>query len=365
MTTDTGYESGVEMRQQLGEFVTCNLENASLGWPLRSSPRTNNGQARADSGSAAGLRVLILGQVELELPVTVDATRRQLMERLRGRCRTCRFRWSVSALRPAGPLADAIRAASALGAKASVCTTLPVPLPAPLRLFFEEHGVSQHNASAVPGQCALAIALQCRDGLVVFRRRGVGAATGSGVPRGMSNDFDVVVTVASPHVPDCDANRSLARLLDHGSTRPIVGLRLDSRTSATALAPARYPNVWTFIHDRDARQLARRVGAEPAGSTDALVRLLRHRFGIARPVLQCGPCETVLLNGEPCPYHVYACPLATPRTSGADITFLTVTVLSKAAGASDQTSLQRGVAAATGQDAGLPLPTCLDELDCG
>ncbi len=69
------------------------------------------------------------------------------------------------------------------------------------------------------------------------------------------------------------------------------------------------------------------------------------------------------MNGVPCPYRVQTCPLAPANATGAGDTLMAVTALSSASGADDRTSIRRGVAAATGQVAGLPLPTTLEELD--
>lgn len=83
----------------------------------------------------------------------------------------------------------------------------------------------------------------------------------------------------------------------------------------------------------------------------------------ARLVLQRGPRGAVLFNGIPRPYHVHACPIDIGGQAGAGATLQTVTTLSSAVGSDDRTSLRRGVAAATGQVAGFPLPIDLEELD--
>ena len=109
------------------------------------------------------------------------------------------------------------------------------------------------------------------------------------------------------------------------------------------------------------------------GENSAIVRLLegarvsagrsRTRTRIAKLVLQLGTEGAVMLNGNPCPYHLHTCPLAASEVATPGDTLLAVTTLASAQGADDRTSLRRGVAAATGQVAGLELPTSFHELD--
>jgi hypothetical protein len=76
-----------------------------------------------------------------------------------------------------------------------------------------------------------------------------------------------------------------------------------------------------------------------------------------------GACGATLLNGGgPLKYFPTA-PLAPRRAKGAGEILMVVTALSSAGGASDEISVRRGVRAATGCVAGLPLPLSLEELD--
>ena len=90
---------------------------------------------------------------------------------------------------------------------------------------------------------------------------------------------------------------------------------------------------------------------------------LHDDYGIAKLVLHGGHRGAVLMNGIPMPQRVETCPLASNGDIFPGDTLMAVTALSSAAGASDRASLRRGVAAATGLIAGLPLPSSLEELD--
>ena len=183
------------------------------------------------------------------------------------------------------------------------------------------------------------------------------------LPQAVAREFDAILIDPSRLNGGGSILGIASRLLDHGTDGLTVALRLDHRSGGDEPVVVRDHRVWTFISCGDARQLGERVGGHRGCDVDALVRFLHDRYRIARLVLQRGSRGAVLMNGIPCPYRVQACPLAPVTASGAGDTLLAVTALSSASGADDRTSLRRGVAAATGQVAGLPLPSTLEELD--
>ena len=143
-----------------------------------------------------------------------------------------------------------------------------------------------------------------------------------------------------------------------------VGLRLDQRANLEDFPPIRDSRVWTFLRRGDGLQLAKReLESGSEGRELELVRYLHDRFKIAKVVVQLSSQGAVMMNGLPCPYRVHTCPVSPAKFTPAGDTLLAVTTLSNASGADDKTSLRRGVAAATGQVAGLPLPTSFEELD--
>lgn len=351
------------MRHQLGEFLTRHMSNRAVGWPRRAPQLRGTPTVRAGGGSATGLRVLVIGDLSLELPTEVPATRAQLLASLRAEPQGRNLRGTHSEPDVGGFVARASRVAAALGARVSVCATVPVPIPARFERFLDECSVDRRYVTGLPVPCPVTILFRCQDGGVVGHHHRSPPVTDASLPVDVAREFDVIL-IDPRCLNDVGATvRSTSRCLGRSPNRLKVGLRLDRRSGCNAVSLASDDRVWTFVRQRDAGDLAGRTGAPVAGDADALVRWLHDRQGIARLVLLRGPHGAVLMNGIPCPYHVQTCPLGAGNGPGAGDTLVAVTTLSSAAGADDRTSIRRGVAAATGQVAGLPLPTSLEELD--
>ena len=353
-----------QMRKRLSGFLTRSLDDLTLGWPRRSLPRAPEAKAGASGGRPSSLKALIIGELVLELPVEVEGTRGELLALLRSGRRDRMPSWRMSELRLGGFVAHAARASVALGAEVSVCTFVPVPTPGRFESFFDELAIDRGHVSGLPGPCPVSIIFCCKDGQVTLRRPSILNATCVGVPTNVEAGFDVVLADTC-HLGYGGANVHL--LLDrlrHTSNSLVVGLRIDPRWNCGDLAVTHDDRVWAFVRYHDARQLAARIAkAGVDGDEDSIAECLHDEGGVAKLVLQLGPRGAVLLNGIPCPYHVQACPMDSASSTGAGHTLLTITTLSSALGADDRTSLRRGVAAATGQVAGLDPPVCLEELD--
>ncbi len=368
MSRDSASQSATEMRSRLSSFLTRNLNNLELGWPRIGPSGSHEHREPPVAGDGPGLKVLVVGDLTLELPVEVEATKAQLLAALQGRTDRSGLRWRMSKVRASGFVTHATRTAATLGAEVSVCTVVPVPLPHQLERFFEEHPVDRRFVVGLPGPSPVTVLFCCKDGTVPIRRRSVVSAAGLSWPPAAKMNFDVIL--ADPcHLAHRDVVvHGISHCLSHSAVRPVVGLRIDSQWPRCDLAPARDGRVWSFARRRDARQLAERLAAsEPGlggrGDEDAVARCLRDECEIARLVLQLGPRGAVLMNGIPCPYHVETCQMEPVNRVGNGEALLTVTTLSSASGAGDRISLRRGVAAATGHVAGLELPRSLDELD--
>ncbi len=363
MSTQCLSESAAEMRSQLGDFLARNMENPSVGWPLRASSGGVQAASQASSGSLAGLRTLIVGDLTLELPVDVATTRQQLLTALRGQSPAESFRWAPAELRAGGFVARTARAAVALGARVSVCVIIPIPTPARLDRFLEEHGVDRRYLTGVPSPCPIDMLFRCQDGVVVERHRRRSVTIASNLPPAAADDFDVIL------VDPCGLRErnallsSVSSCLDHGTEHLTLAFRLDGRAGGDEISIAQETGVWTFVRLHDAMQLVGRMTNGSVSGLGTLAKRLHDDYGIARLVLQGGPRGAVLMNGVPVPHRVETCPLASSSDIFPGDTLMAVTALSSAAGANDRASLRRGVAAATGLVAGLPLPSSLEELD--
>ena len=351
------------MRHQLGEFLTRHMSNRVVGWPRRAPQRENNAMVRTRGGSLVGMRVLVIGDLTLELPIEVSATRTQLLASLRAEPTGRNLRGTHLEPDLGGFVARAGRAAAALGAQVSVCTTVPVPMPARFERFLDECSVDRRYMTGLPVACPVTILFRCQDGRVVVHHRRPPPMTDPSLPVDVAREFDVIL-IDPRHLDEVGTTaQSAFSCLDRCPDSLKVGLRLGRWSSSGAISLAGDSRVWTFVRQRDAGRLVKRATAHVPKSLNALVRWLHDHEGIARLVLLRGPHGAVLMNGIPCPYRVETCPLGAAGGPGAGDTLVAVTTLSSAAGADDRTSVRRGVAAATGQVAGLPLPTSLEELD--
>ncbi len=363
MSTSVPSNGAAGMRAGLTEFITQHLDCAKTGWP-RLADRFNSAVEASEARTRdKSLRVLIVGGLALELPIHVDATMAALLASMRSGCGEATFSWRMSKLRVGEFLGYTVPVAAALGAHVSVCTVLPVPLPARLEAFLEAHVLGRRYVTAMPGPCPVVVRLRCRDGEVVLRRTSHSLDLGADLQHA-ATAADVILANPCHFKHRGTMIRMLTRSLRSSTRCSVVGLRADQRWSGIELEATRSPRVWTYLRKDDANRLAETLtGRRRFHAEEAVVRCLSQQAGTARLVMQLGSRGAILMNGVPCPYYVHTCPIVSRDSAGAGEVLLAVTTLSSAAGADDRTSLRRGVAAATGVVAGLPLPTTLDELD--
>ena len=352
------------MSADLSDFISWNIDDQELGWPRLARTTLSQAELQRKRSRTCGLRVLVVGELAMELPIEVEATRAEMKDFLRGGGTVPTPRWKMQQLRVGGFVRHAVEVAARLGASMSVCTSVPVPTPARIEAFLDEYGSDRRFVTGVPRRVSITTMIQCRDGQIVLDRGGLSTAHAMDLPTAATSDVDAILVdpcVLANYGPFA---QGLSRCLHRSSDKMTVGLRLDQRADLADLRPIRDSRVWTFLRRRDGLQLAgREMESGSEGREIGLVRHLHDRFKIARVVVQLSARGAVMMNGLPCPYHVHTCPMARAAFTAAGDTLLAVTTLSSASGADDRTSLRRGVAAATGQVAGLDLPTSLEELD--
>ena len=361
MIMQNDLSQAAQMRAELAKCLEERLGDPTCTWPRLPIPS----RPVADSRPRLGLRVLVIGELTLDLPIKVATTKAGLEALLNGESEN-RLPWSMSRAQVGGFVAHAGRAAAALGADVSVCTVVPAPLPASIQRFFDECAVDTRLVRALPGPCPVVIRAKCVDGELRIRRRGVLAAAGPELSAAVLGRFDVILVDPAA----CRDRRGLLGMilkpLRRAPKAPRVGLRASSDWSSGDFGLSRDPHVWTFIRNADGRRLVHSGGGpEEQANDDAIVRQLRHQFGITKLVMHAGARGAMLLNGTPDPCQVRTCPVGENGSAGAGDTLLAITTLSSALGAGDQTSLRRGVDAATGYVAGLELPVGMAELDAG
>ena len=357
-------DKATQARKELELFVSRFLKDRHQGWPRLPNRRPSSRVGRGPNASP--LKVLIVGELRLELPMVVDAKRAELVASLHSGGRRAALKGELERPRVGGFAVHASRAAAALGANVSVCTVVPVPIPDRFEKFFNDHAIGRQHLRALPGKCPLLVRLRCDDGELAVRRMGVLKNWVPAFPRGATEAFDVILIDPSAFGNPREGLRAIVAHVRGGPTAPLIGLRAGSDWRDDQFELAGERRVWTFMRGPDARRLAHRLDdLENTADDSTITRCLHDGYGISRLVVHSGPQGAVMLNGIPHPRRAPACPIAPVARHGAGDILLTVTTMSSAMGADDHTSLQRGVAAATGHVAGLGLPRSLDELDAG
>lgn len=364
MSTQQTLTPAGTMIAELNDFILRNMDSRELGWPCVKRQPSVKANEQRDPARSNGLRVLVVGELALELPIEVEATRAELADLFRGGGSATTPTWKMQQLRVGGFVGHAVEAAAKLGARVSVCTCVPVPTPACIEAFLDENAVDRRFVTGIPGRGSIRTILQCKDGEVAFEPPPYSVAQRMDLPASAASEVDAILVDPCALADQGPLARSLSRCLHRSSDNMTVGLRLNHRTDLEDFPPIRDSRVWTFLRRGDGLRLARHeLESDSEGREFELVRHLHDRFKIAKVVVQLGSQGAVMMNGLPCPYRVHTCPVSRAKFTSAADTLLAVTTLSSASGANDKTSLRRGVAAATGQVAGLDFPTSFEELD--
>ena len=129
MSTHHTLLPAVKMSADLSDFISRNMDNGTLGWPRLPRATSSKAQVHPKAARSCGLRVLVVGELTLELPIKVDATRAELADFLWGRGSGSPPPCTMRQLRVGGFVSNVVEVAAKLGAKVSVCTSVPVPTP--------------------------------------------------------------------------------------------------------------------------------------------------------------------------------------------------------------------------------------------
>lgn len=351
-----------QMIAETDDFIACRLNDARTGWPLRTVPSDGPQQTPTGRGHVSGLNTLIVGELAMEFPLEVEATQAELLQLLRSRDLNQKMPWSLGDLRVGGFVGHATRLASALGADISVRAVLPAPVPRCFEQFLDTHKVGRRELLAVPGPCPVVLQMRCKDGHFSVPRSGV-ASMLSPMNASQVAGYHVIMAAPGPSTSRVEVIRSLTANGRCTGDLRTVALQVDDRWSWPDLIAAGQKSVWTFVDRRDAELLSGNSGGGPFGSDAQRVLAFKNAYHIDKVVMTLGSRGAVMMNGEPHPFHVRTCPIDESSCTGCSAVLTAATAISSAAGADDKTSLRRGVAAATGLAAGLPLPLTLEELD--
>ena len=159
---------GERMRAELGRFISKNLNNPSVGWP-RLATHTPMAQANsARTGCSSKLKVLIIGDLFLEMPVYVNATRAEIISAMARQDSDARFRWRMGRLRVGGFVAGCAPAVASLGAEIELAAVLPAPLPVQIVRFLDTYNIGYRNIASLPRSRSAKMSIHCSDGTLTL-----------------------------------------------------------------------------------------------------------------------------------------------------------------------------------------------------
>jgi sugar/nucleoside kinase (ribokinase family) len=252
----------------------------------------------------------------------------------------------------------------ALGAHVALYTVVPTPTPRCFQLFLNQAGVDRRHLLAIPGPCPVMTRIRNGSGRRVLQQRGVSSWLPIPPPRGWWTGFDVILADLSGLAsPPRALLQSLRSEQETAYGRPRIGLRADESWTREDLSATNEGCVWTFFRAEQAQRIGQRItGIEADLDSATRAKRLKLACRTGKLVVHLGARGALLLNDHG-PYWAQPCPVKVGDAAGIGDTLITITMLSSAAGADDHTSLNRGVAAATGLLAGLGLPASLEELD--
>jgi hypothetical protein len=248
------------------------------------------------------------------------------------------------------------------------------------RFFREVEADTQHLCSTA-GQPPARIELQCRDGRTVVHQPGPKQAPLPHLPEDVLDRFDAILvdpggeparseifSSLRPRDPT-EPHRATVAVCGRGdwnwrdfhTTRECADWLFFTRGGVIAAAHRIAPSTTVAPGQRCPCALGSTPGACRLAA--ALGGCLKENVGSCQHVATLGACGACLIGAAPTLEHFPTAPIRNEDDPGAGDTLMTVTAVSSSSGAADDVSVRRGVVAATGCVAGLPLPLRLEELD--
>ena len=369
-------------------------ESSPLHPSNSADPRTRADGSLSAACSAAGpatnhesadptLEVLIVGNLTLELRRRTRGKKSDVTAVLNDAGTGKKPPWPTIFGRPqaGGFVAGAARVAHSLWCRVHLACTVPVPLPREFEGFFQETNANTDHVITGAGEPSWSVRLDCDDGRLRLSRPGVGSLNALRVPADALARFDAILVEPMAKSQRSVVWEALHPRSDASCHRATIALRAGSDWDDRELRAVREFGHWLFLDRQRVLETGRRIMGnaempEPShcpcplkkvfGScrqVAALGACLKERIGPCRLVTGLGACGALMLNRTLQLEYFPTAPISSPEPVEAGDVLLAVTALSSASGASDHQSVRRGVVAATGSVAGLPLPLSFEELD--
>jgi hypothetical protein len=341
--------SAETQKYECERFFNDYLDLAELAWPRL---------VRKDGGLAARRRLLVRGNLTLDLPVKLTASLVSFMAALKEGHEKFRCEWEMAGLPVVGgfvgqvaPLADG------LGLDVHLNCAVGVPTPAPLREFIESGKYDTRHTVAYPAPAPASVELRFNDGHVLLPRLGVDGLVAAPVPSGMGAGYDVVLV----NPGRCQSRGALLGRLAaefRPGCRATLGVVGRGDWTADELLQLKDTQSWLFLNRVEAVEIATRVrGGSAVGDPEEAAMVLKALLGtVTKLVVSLGKDGAYLLNGSKRPHRFSTTPFEGNSTGCGDMLTLFATAAS-ALGKSDDEATALGVEAATRRAAGHPLPS--------
>ncbi len=348
-----------------------------------SDPRHDGVAGDNDVGDKV-LDVLIVGSLVKHVRRKIDADKADVAAASRDSGRDDSL-WREGALlaRPTigGFAARVARTAHSLWCRVHLCCAVPTPVPRVFERFFREVEADTQYMRSTAGQPPVRIELLCSDGRTVVHQPGPKQASAPHLPEDVLDRFDAilvdpggepirsrVLSSLRPRDP-AEPRRATVAICGRGdwnwrdfhTTRECADWLFFTRGGVIAAAHRVAPSADVAPGHCCPCALGSTPGA--CRLTAALGACLKEKVGSCRLVATLGACGACLLDTAPNIEYFPTAPIRNGDDPGAGDTLMTVTAVSSSSGAADAVSVRRGVVAATGCVAGLPLPLRLEELD--
>ena len=334
-------------------------------WRTQSAERQVVVDRRARSPRGGALRVLVVGDLGLEMPVDVPGSQSQFLRSLKGQSAQLDLGWSTRRMRVGGFVGRAAGFAYSLGAEVSICTIVPAEPPDPISRFLRGFAERQMFLTTVSGNCPIDTRFRCADGVLSVRRRGILDQTLPHLPDQACCDFDLLLIDPSQLAWKSPIMDWLAGVLNVRAGTPLAAVRVDNIGPVDSDVCDRWDDrVWPFMRLTDARA-AYAAHIDPQSGTTGLnwIDELRSLGRFEQLVIQLGEGGAAVSRPSAPVERVLTCPVEPVDYCGAGDLLMTVAGLSLANGVDTMTCFRRAVQAATGLVAGLQPPGSLEELD--
>lgn len=334
---------------ELEQFLNEHLNVEDVGWPRL---------CRKAEGTCGMGRLLVRGNLVLDLPINMNASLGDFISALRAGQEKFRCEWEFYDPSVGGFIGQVASIAADLGFEVHLNCAVAVPAPLRIREFLESGRYDTRKVIVFPGKTPASIELRFTDGHVLVPRRGIDSSVDVPIPTRITTDFDVVLVNPGPRPGRLALLDRLAAEFRSGVGCTTLGIVARGDWTAEDLIRLRHAKCWMFFNRTEALEAANRVRNDGAiTNVEEAARVLKSYLGTQiRLVISLDKDGACLLNSKPETQWFPTTPVENGKAAGAGDALTLFTTAASAAGMSEEVSTKLGVEAATNRVAGQPLP---------